>query len=222
MRAGAKFLSTVAGIAAWLLAPGLAFGAADISGTDHDFTTAGPNASFKGAGSECETCHIPHHTGSAQLLWNHTLSGNTLTFGTSATTVAGTTLPTDVGSAPGTSKFCLSCHDGSVAVGSLIHGTSWGTTKITGDAVIAPSGSLVGNHPVEVPYPDQSSATYNSITTAADPSGYQTSPTGVKLFGTTAGQKGIGCASCHDPHDATNDPFLRVAEASLCSSCHIK
>lgn len=203
---------------AWMPA---AFAADDVSNTRHDFTSAG-TAPFNLAGDECVTCHIPHGSSAGRLLWNHTLSGNALTFGVSATTASGTDLPTAVENAPGTSVFCLSCHDGSVAVGDVTVGTDWGTDNVTGSRVVAPSGNLAGNHPIEIPFPDQASATYNSITTAADPAGYVAAPSGVKLFGTTAGQKGIGCASCHNPHDATNTPFLRVAAASLCASCHIK
>lgn len=201
--------------------------AATITSTSHDFTNTGPNATFQGAPSLCVTCHVPHHAATTQLIWNHTLSSNTLTFGNSQTTSSGTTLPTDVGSAPGTSKYCLSCHDGSVAVGSLVHDswTSGGNDAITNtDFIIAPSGNLANNHPIEIPYPDQAGATYNSITTAANPADFVGSPTGVKLFGTTAGAKGIACASCHDPHNNANDPFLRVtyAAAQLCVSCHNK
>lgn len=226
MRRGLKLcLVTLALMAAWALAPPPAF--AGIGTTKHDFTTTGPNASFKGATTLCETCHYPHNSGSTQLIWNHTLSAKNLTFGAGAATVVGTTLPSSIETAPGTSKYCLSCHDGTVNVGDLIKGTDWvqvGVTgeKITGAAVTGTAGNISGNHPVEVPYPDSAGATYNSITTKADPAGYNASPTKVRLQGTTAGAKGIMCASCHDPHDATIAKFLRVAYSSLCTSCHIK
>ncbi|MFQ5914322.1 MAG: cytochrome c3 family protein [Nitrospinota bacterium] len=202
------------------VAPPVAFG--QITGTDHDFSAAGE------AGDPCRTCHVPHNPGSGLgLLWNHTLSLNTLTFGTGQTTVAGTNLPTNINTWTGTTRYCLSCHDGSVAIGNVISGTDWGSTTnfVTGDKVIAPSGNLLGNHPVAIPYPDQVGAIYNGITTghttAAPTNGFVLAPAGVKIYGTTAGQKGIECASCHDPHkNATK--FLRVAEASLCQSCHIK
>lgn len=205
-------------VAAWSLAPPPAIGADAVTGTHHDFTTTGASTAFQGAATTCGTCHYPHNTGSAQLIWNHSLSANTLTFGASATTLAGTTLPADIGAAPGTSKNCLSCHDGSVAVGDMIKGTDWGTTKITGNALIGSSGNISGTHPVEVPYPG---STYNSIISKATAAEFQTTPTGVKLYG-SAGAQGIGCASCHNPHNDTTMPFLRVAYASLCTSCHIK
>lgn len=206
--------------------PNVAFAQADdVTGSKHDFTTAtGPNATFQGAASECVTCHIPHGALETKLIWNHTLSGDTLTFGASATTSSGTDLPTDVAASAGTSGYCLSCHDGTVAVGDMVNGTDWGSATLDGTIydLVGAAGDMDGNHPVEIPYPDQAGATYNSIVTAADSAQYQASPTGVKLFGTAAGAKGIGCASCHNPHNDTNTFFLRVAEASLCQSCHIK
>ncbi len=222
MRTGVKlWLVAVALVAAWALAPAAAIGADDITSTKHDFVTTGFGGDFSNVGL-CGTCHYPHNTGSAQLIWNHTLSSNALTFGASASTVAGTTLPTNIASAPGTTKNCLSCHDGSVAVGDLIKGTDWGTKMITGNAVIGTAGNISGNHPVEIPYPDQANAVYNSITSKADPTGFNPTPAVVKLMGNTAGQKGIMCASCHNPHDKTNVKFLRDPWATLCTRCHIK
>lgn len=196
----------------------------DVTGSKHDFTTAnGPNTDFQGAASECVTCHIPHGADTTKLIWNHTLSADTLSFGTGADTSSGTQLPTDVGASPGTSKYCLSCHDGTIAVGDMINGTDWGTNTVSGIFdVVGTGGDMDGNHPIEIPYPDQAGATYNSVVTAADSAQYVASPTGVKLIGGTAGAKGIGCASCHNPHNDTNTFFLRVSEATLCQSCHIK
>lgn len=224
-------LVTLVLLAAWALAPPAAFGAADITNTKHDFVNTGFGGSTTSA--LCGTCHYPHtsSSSSANLVWNHTLSGNTLTFGTSATTIAGTTLPSNIASWTGTTKYCLSCHDGTVAVGDLIKGTDWGpsTNKITGNAVIGSvSGSttdLTGNHPVAVPYPGSSSA-YNGISSAADTGEFVAvaSVTGVKIF-TVGTAKGIECASCHNPHRniSGGNKFLRVAynaTGDLCLSCH--
>ncbi len=210
-------LSTVArGLAVvWALTPAAAF--ADISGTPHDFS-----AQEWSGGEVCRVCHVPHNPVENLLLWNHELSSNSITFGDSQATTSGTSLPTNIGTWSGTTKYCLSCHDGSVAIDSF--GGNVGSTYITGSGQIGASGDLKGNHPVAIPYPDQPGATYNSITTGANPSDYVPSPTGVKVYGTTAGAKGLECGSCHEPHDDTIDPFLRVTMTSsaLCASCHKK
>lgn len=200
--------------------------AAQLTGSEHDFTVATGAAPFNEApySNMCVTCHSPHHTSSPALLWNHELSANTLTFGSGAATYAGTDLPTDVGAWVGPSKFCLSCHDGSVAVGSMIapvpNGSSWGGgEKVTGDHLIAPNGSLAGNHPIALPYPYVPNAVYNGITSKADPTSYVTSPVDVKIYEFTATQKGIECGSCHEVHNKnTHGPFLRSGYG--CQSCH--
>jgi predicted CXXCH cytochrome family protein len=211
-----------------VLAP-IEWAAADLAtnvNNPHHFINTGTSP-FNAAPGLCVTCHIPHHAGTVKPLWNHTLSGNTLTFGTNQTTIAGTALPTNIGTWQGTTRLCLSCHDGSIAVGDLINGAQWGTDLITDNAkVVAPSGDLEGNHPVAVPYPATASAVYNGITSSAVTTDYNASPANVKIYqGAVGEQTGVECASCHDPHDYSlgpSEPFLRVAEATLCTSCHIK
>ncbi len=221
-------LVALALVAAWALAPPAAI-AGTIVGTVHDFTaTGGGTSDFKGAAdyAVCDTCHTAHHSTESILMWNHTLSSNTLTFGTGAATTAGTTLPTNIGGQTGTTKYCLSCHDGSVAVGDTIAGSEWSTDNyITGDMVIAPSGNLLGTHPVGVPYPDIAGATYQGIVSMADPDEYSDSPARVKIYGTVAGEKGIECATCHDIHNnPAHGPLLREGGtyASICQECHLK
>lgn len=213
-------------IVAWSTAPPVM---AQLQGSVHDFTLeTGPQADFKGTVSGqprlCTTCHSPHNTGSPQLLWNHTLSSNALTFGSNAATLAGTALPTNIKDWRGTTKNCLSCHDGSVAVGDLIHGTDWGTNKITDpEKIIAPSGNLSGNHPVALPYPYITNAVYNAITSKANPSTYVSAPTDVKIYEFTAGEKGVECGSCHEVHrQNTSGPLLRRGSTNLCLRCHAK
>lgn len=222
-------LVTIVFIVAWAIAPPAVI--AQLTGSVHDFTfETGPQADFKGTKSGaprlCTTCHSPHGTKSSMLLWNHTLSSNTLTFGTGAVTVAGTELPTNIKDWKGTTKYCLSCHDGSVAVGDLIHGTDWGSNKITDtEKIIAPSGDLSGNHPVAIPYPYVASAVYNGITSKADPASYVSAPVDVKIYEFTKTQKGMECGSCHEVHRKNaGGPLLRKSggtpSVSLCARCH--
>ncbi len=220
------------------LAPAVAWGAtpgSGIAGTDHDFF-AGPFLSLSTIG-ECTFCHTPHKAISTLLLWNHTLSQNNFKWDV-ANTTAGTPFPNPI-SGPtynGPTAKCLSCHDGSVAVGDV----NWfmelkqvvDSTKITDPShLVGVAGAMAGNHPVAMPYPYQQVAnTYNLITTssAALP-GYgfvanewQPTPflpvrvynddgTGNITAGPQPGKTGIECSSCHDPHNkaAVDDMFLR-------------
>lgn len=223
-----SFLIVLVAMAALLLVSSAAM--AGISTSKHDFTTATGSATYKDLTSTatlCNTCHIPHHTqGNGRPLWNHAASTVVSYSWAEVTTIAGTTLPTTVGS--NVSKACLSCHDGSVAVGAVLQGTSWGTTKITSTAKVSGTGGtgdLTGNHPVALPFPDQAGATYNSIVTKANSAKYKVpGGTNAKIYGTTAGTRGVECGSCHDPHDNTlrdGYQFLMSSQNVMCVECHI-
>ena len=220
-------------MASWALAPMLAFAAGGISGTDHDFTQGGFQTTTPvGA---CTICHTPHKAYKTLLLWNHTLSSNTFSWDVTSTT-AGTTFPSFGGNSySGPTARCLSCHDGSVAVGDIAwfmdaaypSGTGMQTGKITGSHQMATAtGGMAGNHPVAMPYPyQQAGNTYNGVTTgaAATLTEWVADPTanGIKMYndasgsvtgGPSSGKTGIECTSCHEPHNgaaAVEDMFLR-------------
>ena len=203
-----------------------------ISGTAHDFTSRGALTETVGL---CTFCHTPHRAPQTRLLWNHTLSELTYGWSDATTTVGGTPLPTFDKTWQGITKNCLSCHDGSVAIGDVAWFRSEGPKTILSEnhdtpgdpALIAPGGDLLGNHPVAHPFPFNGAAsTYNGVAngTEAVASGWQADPTslGIRLFidngagnvsaGTAVGQTGIECSSCHDPHNGTgviDEFFLR-------------
>jgi len=185
----------------------------------------------------CSYCHTPHSAYQTSLLWNHTLSANTFGWD-DATTTAGTNYASIAPTYKGPSVKCLSCHDGSVAIGDVNlyredKGT-FNTFKVgatTGGAdVVGASGNMSGTHPIAMPYPMGSASTYNNISTGsrivltefqAAPEG--TNGTKIKLYtdttgtgtniigGGTAGKAGIECSSCHDVHNkaSVEDLFLR-------------
>lgn len=202
---------------------------AGLAGTPHDFS--GKTVGSITTGS-CTFCHTPHKALATLLLWNHKLSTNNFSWDATKTT-AGTSYPTFKGDTyKGPSAKCLSCHDGSVAIGDV----NWfnagnpgviDSTKITGARQIATAtGSMAGNHPVAMPFPYGGAAsTYNSNTTG--PAAYldewvATPETNlIRLFnddgagnisaGPIATKTGIECSSCHDPHNrkVADQLFLR-------------
>ncbi len=222
-----------------LLAATVAWGAvapgAGILATKHDFTQ-GEFQATPAVGS-CTFCHTPHKAQTQRLIWNHELSTQDYTWGTINKTIGGTQLPTISQTWTGPTKFCLSCHDGSVAFGSIYWfdkaqhlGASKMTLATTEDNMtfhtnhlIGSGGSMAGNHPVAVPYPyNNGTNVYNGATTGsqvvmsefvADPSG-----SNIRLFndtgafvlaGAAAGTTGIECSSCHDVHNkASVDKYL--------------
>jgi predicted CXXCH cytochrome family protein len=182
-----------------MLLPASAFAA--IAGSAHDLTD-----DFAGGPSNpCEYCHAPHNPNpGGSPLWNHTLTTETFTM--YGTTIKGNTPDTT----PNTPSLrCLSCHDGVTnidayggAAGTTDLGTQFpGTTAVIGT-------DLSDDHPV-------------SIVLDGLPAGAQTNAetAGIQFYDDSGTVK-AECSSCHDPHDTTNTPFLRVAEDSLCAACH--
>ncbi len=207
--------------------------------TAHDFS----NKSVTGGNGEtfttglCTFCHTPHRAISTLLLWNHTLSSNATFSWDVPSTTAGTPFPTFANTYGGPTAKCLSCHDGSVAIGDVAWfgegkpATPLDTTKhlwpdpFNVGATDGVGGSMKGNHPVAMPYPYlQSANTYNGVTTGNSftSTEWQSTPlTPVRVFndngsgnitaGAVAGKTGIECSSCHDPHNkaSVDDFFLR-------------
>lgn len=191
-----RMMKTLAIVAALAL-PGAAMAAtagSGIAGTDHDFTANYLSTQTDGAGNWvttannvglCSYCHTPHSAQSTALLWNHKLSANTFTWD-DAKTSGGTGYASLNGATyKGPTVKCLSCHDGSVAIGdvslyketkgSVFNNYKVGTPVLssTGTStapniikLIGSGGALGGNHPVGMPYPfNQAASTYNGQTT---------------------------------------------------------
>jgi predicted CXXCH cytochrome family protein len=183
-------------------------------------------------GQVCIACHTPHKAPNSHLLWNHVLSASNFSWSDWLATTGGTPLPANIKTWSGSTKLCLSCHDGTVEIGRIYEPPiTYNSTKITGEELTAPGGDLKGNHPVSVPYPSNGAKnTYNGITTGdnALASGWIATPTKVKIYedASAAGpnNRGIECSSCHDPHDNTRGNYLRdnLAASALCLNCHVK
>lgn len=210
-----------------------------IQGTAHDFSGIGNPQSGK-----CTFCHTPHGGQSQVLLWNHRLSSNTFSWAV-PTTGASTPYPAIQGDTyNGTTAKCLSCHDGSVAIGDVVWWNSGPPASpllnvfVTGVNQVGAGGALGFNHPVAMPYPwNNAPSTYNGVTTgnAVVLSAWVPDPTvnGIRLYnddgsgnitiGPAAGVAGIECASCHDPHngpEVEDNAFLRGTPESICTKCH--
>ena len=201
-------------IATALLAAGAgAVSGATIAGTPHDLSGKG-----WGTTELCKFCHTPHlaQTVAGAPLWNH------------QTTVASYTLystPTFQGAAtqtqPGpTSKLCLSCHDGTVALDSFANAgvVQAGTHFISTTNRVGGGNTLANDHPIAF--------TYNAALVALDP---RLATPASANFVDAAGliplySSKMECASCHTSHDNTYTKFLRVANAgsALCLKCHLK
>ncbi|MEF9426041.1 MAG: hypothetical protein L0956_02290 [Candidatus Mariimomonas ferrooxydans] len=161
----------------------------------------------------CIFCHTPHNTiRDIPYLWNRQDStANYIPYQSS-------TLYATVGQPTGASKLCLSCHDGTIALGALI--SKLQEIPFAAGIRFIPKGpaklgtDLSDDHPVSFVY-DSSLAINNPE--LVDPF---LLPPEVKLD--RDGQ--LQCTACHDPHDDTNDKFLVIPNiySNLCTACHQK
>ena len=197
---------------------------------------------WNGTGQICKVCHIPHPMGLTRwnigdsmdgsgqptgLLWNRDITTSTFTMYSSATLTPGA-----INAAPaGISKLCLSCHDGTVALGAFGGGNNDGTTIGTfagpSRVVVNDMGggvlSLQGTHPITIDMaivtdPVNGDPLINDPNTATFANGETVAK---NLEGTI-----LQCSTCHDVHDqeAASSPLLRgqINGSGICLTCHIK
>lgn len=205
----------VAAMSRWLVALGL--GAllahasvvhASILETVHNLSATGPGPVKAPRGGEvCVFCHTPHRASQTRALWNRDLPPTTYNLYESSTLEATLRQPT------GASRLCLSCHDGTTALGNLR------VPPVTGPVTLGPltgraslGTDLSDDHPISFVFDSALALKQGQL---ADPSAL---PRTVPLDGT--GQ--LQCTSCHDPHENPFRKFLRVDDhgAGLCAACH--
>ena len=204
----------------------------DVANTKHNLSTTGPGPVKATSESQiCVFCHTPHGAENipATPLWNRKLSGATYTPYTSSSIEANAA---ELAAGPGgSSKLCLSCHDGTLALGSVnvlngranqsiaLTGTGPGGTIAAG--VGATTGftrnvgaNLTNDHPISFTY-DAALAARDGELRVPDGSTVGTRAPGVKPKLPLEGGQ-MQCATCHDPHLRETDPlkgaakFLRV------------
>jgi predicted CXXCH cytochrome family protein len=161
----------------------------------------------------CAYCHAPH-SGSIRGLWNQKLTTQTYTTYTSDTEKNSGRQP----KLGGDSNECLSCHDGTVAVGDTV---AYGQVTMSGSMntqdVFGPN--MQPSHPFSLALPFKDNVDLVASLAAnhktADPTG------AVKLIGGN-----VECTSCHNPHVQSKDlvslNFLVRDSSSgqMCLACH--
>ncbi len=188
---------------------------ADVTNTKHNLSVSGPGTVKATTESGiCVFCHTPHGAESAPAapLWNRTLSSETYTPYTSSSINA-----SDIASTPGgSSKLCLSCHDGTLAIGSVnvangqidptisMGGTDTGGTMATGEG--ATTGftrklgvDLTNDHPISFTYDSTLATADGELRDPSLVSHIATRSPGVRPAVPLESGK-MECISCHDPH----------------------
>jgi len=206
----------------------------EIANTKHNLSVAGSGTVRATSESQvCVFCHTPHAATQSPgaPLWNRQLSGATYTVYTSSS-LDSEDIHLTLDQPGGSSKLCLSCHDGTLALGTVnvsggaqdvtiglfgtdpdgtMPGDAGGSTGFTRDL----GTDLTNDHPI--------SLTYDTAVSLAD--GELRDPTadpniGLRVPGVrpllpleatgSGGAEQVQCASCHDPH--VHDP---AASASI-------
>ena len=189
---------------------------AQITGDALGVHNLGPGSQSPVTGSRpdsCAYCHAPH-SGLNTGLWNQKLTTQNYSTYSSSTEKNNATQPV-LGTV---SNQCLSCHDGTVAVGATV---AYGqvTTRGSMNATDVFGSNLQSSHPFSIVLPLKDNidlaASLAASGTTADPTG------AVKLI-----KGNVECTSCHNPHVQAKDPvslnFL-VKDSSngqLCLACH--
>ncbi len=193
----------------------------------------------------CVFCHLPHVARpQGKPLWNRNMPASAYTMYDSdyLRRLNYPSQANDLGTnndEPGAlSRQCLSCHDGTIAVGAIyklrktyMNGASIPMDGVDGSGMIPSGPTLIGTdlsnqHPVGYEYNPSSSVDFGVGTRTSELKDPPDSP--IKLY-TYNGKNYVECSSCHDPH-TQNSKFLRVDTGAnhgqnvknTCLSCHDK
>ena len=227
----------------------------------------------------CVFCHTPHGAVAGPPLWNKALPTGPYTVysTTNSSTIDGELANDGVGggSVGSVSIACLSCHDGTAAMDSVINAPgsggynpagarmtgTWTARSVGGTPVIPATGilgagianlgtDLSNDHPIGIQYCGGGHTVSGGVGTCADtdfvaPVAQNIGGQNVfwvntsvgtanrektdmilynRGFATAGAGPSVECASCHDPHRADTNTFLRIANAgsAVCLACHVK
>jgi predicted CXXCH cytochrome family protein len=178
----------------------------------HNLSASGPGRIRAASEDEvCIFCHTPHNAAPVRPLWNRSFPPDAYTIYTSKALDARPGQPT------GASKMCLSCHDGTIALGSVLSRDM--PITMAGGITTLPAGSasnlgtdLSDDHPI--------SFRFDTSLASKDPHlrNPRSLPREIRLDSNAE----LQCTSCHDAHDNSRGKFLVVQNinSQLCTSCH--
>jgi predicted CXXCH cytochrome family protein len=193
------------------LAAAVACADESIVNSKHDLSARGPGPIRAVTETEiCIFCHAPHNAAPQTPLWNRENPRVHYRIYESSTTDARIDQPS------GPSKMCLSCHDGSMALGNVLSRSQ--TQPIVMTARTIPPGTadltndLSDDHPIGFRYDRTLSNQDRQLRPPEVVS--RELPMGVHAE--------VHCTTCHDPHNDELGDFLRLSDqmSAICVTCH--
>jgi len=241
-----KRLSIILVMLIGALSAALMAGASSIVNTKHDLSVVSTGATIKsritasgGTTEICVFCHTPHTATTDAPLWNRANPvGSYMTYTSdvlSALNYPAIEDPLSVGASGYQvhvkTRICMSCHDGTIALGSLVNLPTGISLPIpmqgaVGGKMPSTAAGYLGtdlrdDHPVAVIHDP-----------ARDPELQAITGSNVRVYTLAAGRVTptnsnggyVECTSCHDVHDNQFGKFLVKSNANsdLCRTCHLK
>jgi len=191
----------------------------DVGNSKHNMSA---RAGLTNYGEVCVYCHTPHggQTSTNAPLWNRSFGAGPYQMYNQSWS---STIDMTVAATPqGVSLACLSCHDGTIGLDVIINRPNADTSLVpSGVTMPANAGQFFANLGTDLRNDHPISVTYDNV---ADPA-FNAPDVNNRINGQLPLYSGrVECGTCHNPHNTTNTPFLRVnnATSTLCRTCHIK
>jgi hypothetical protein len=195
--------------------------------TVHNLSVSGPGEVRALSETEiCVFCHVPHNALAPRPLWGHTLSS--VPQYDVPTMARGSAAERPAPQPDGASRLCLSCHDGTVALGDV--GGTRGPIQMVGPQRLGRGQrgyigtDLSGSHPISFVVPDGDPTPLSGDRDMGlKPLAVIVNDGQVQLDH----QGKMQCTTCHDPHrDRFYIPgvvprfWVKASVEEVCLTCH--
>ena len=225
MGAEARSVVLVAGLAVLAAVRASAEPPGSVVDTLHNLSVSGPGEVRATSETQvCKFCHVPHTATLPVPLWGHRLS-DTAAYGVPEVTGGGKAAR-PAPQPDGSSRLCLSCHDGTVALGDLGRN---GRIPMRGEQRLTPGRrgylgtDLSGSHPISIVMPSTDQGSDDAADMGLRPVEALAADRAVKLD-----KEGkLQCTTCHDPHSDRNYApgrvprfWVKATVEDVCLACH--